>query len=385
MSCSPGTGWSQTLWKTKTHIPRHTKRLLEASELADYTLMIAYAVLALGASFLCSILEAVLLSTSHGHIVALKDTHAKVSATWSKWKDDPEGPLTAILTLNTIAHTVGALGVGMEVEKQFGDGEYVIAISAAILTIAILLLSEILPKTIGALYWRKMTVSSYHVLGWLMWLLWPIVAIIELMRAPFPQVETETVTRNELSVLADIAEESDVIEEDEEAVIQNLLKLREMKVTEIMTPRVVMTSVKSTETVKEVIDRIPIMIHGRMPVFVDSVDEMSGLVLRSEILRKAADDDFDTTMGDLCRELVTCDVDTSVDKALDILLENKEQLLVAKDQFGGTAGLVTMEDIIETLLGVEIVDESDQDAIDDGVLHEDMRELARSRYDSESE
>jgi CBS domain containing-hemolysin-like protein len=385
MSCSPGTAWSQALWKTKTDLSQHTIILLEASELADYTMMIAYAVLALGASFLCSILEAVLLSTSHGHIVALKDTHAKVSATWSKWKDDPERPLTAILTLNTIAHTVGALGVGTEVEEIFGDGDYVIAVSAAILTIAILLLSEILPKTIGALYWRKMTVSSYHVLGWLMWVLWPIVVIIELMRAPFPQVEIETVTRNELSVLADIAEESDVIEEDEEAVIQNLLKLREMKVTEIMTPRVVMTSVKSTETVKEVIDRIPIMIHGRMPVFVDSVDEMSGLVLRSEILRKAADDDFDTTMGDLCRELVTCDVDTSVDKALDILLENKEQLLVAKDQFGGTAGLVTMEDIIETLLGVEIVDESDQDAIDDGVLHEDMRELARSRYDSESE
>ena len=385
MSCSPGAAWSQALWKTKLDLSQQTKILLEASELADYTMMIAYAVLALGASFLCSILEAVLLSTSHGHIVALKDTHAKVSATWSKWKDDPEGPLTAILTLNTIAHTVGALGVGTEVEEIFGDGDYVIAVSAAILTIAILLLSEILPKTIGALYWRKMTVSSYHVLGWLMWVLWPIVVIIELMRAPFPQVEIETVTRNELSVLADIAEESDVIEEDEEAVIQNLLKLREMKVTEIMTPRVVMTSVKSTETVKEVIDRIPIMIHGRMPVFVDSVDEMSGLVLRSEILRKAADDDFDTTMGDLCRELVTCDVDTSVDKALDILLENKEQLLVAKDQFGGTAGLVTMEDIIETLLGVEIVDESDQDAIDDGVLHEDMRELARSRYDSESE
>ena len=205
------------------------------------------------------------------------------------------------------------------------------------------------------------------------------------MRAPFPQVETETVTRNELSVLADIAEESDVIEEDEEAVIQNLLRLREMKVTEIMTPRVVMTSVKSTETVREVMDRIPIMIHGRMPVYTDSVDEMSGLVLRSAILRKAADDEFDTKMGELCRELVTCDVETSVDKALDILLENKEQLLVAKDQFGGTAGLVTMEDIIETLLGVEIVHESDQDAIDDGVLHEDMRELARSRYDSESE
>jgi len=384
MSCSPGTAWRLTQWKTKPDHSQHTQRLLEASELADYTMMIAYAVLALGASFLCSILEAVLLSTSHGHIVALKDTHAKVSTTWSKWKDDPERPLTAILTLNTIAHTVGALGVGSEVENNF-EGEYVVAGSAAVLTIAILLLSEILPKTIGALYWRKMTVSSYHVLGWLMWVLWPIVVIIELMRAPFPQVETETVTRNELSVLADIAEESDVIEEDEEAVIQNLLKLREMKVTEIMTPRVVMTSVKSTETVKEVMDRLPIMIHGRMPVFGENVDEMSGLVLRSEILRRAADDDFDTKMKDLCRVIVACDVDTSVDKALDILLENKEQLLVAKDQFGGTAGLVTMEDIIETLLGVEIVDESDQDAIDDGVLHEDMRELARSRYDSDPE
>jgi len=384
MSCSPGTARSQTLWKSNLDVSQETRRLLEASELTDYTMMISYAVLALGASFLCSILEAVLLSTSHGHIVALKDTHAKVSATWSNWKDDPERPLTAILTLNTIAHTVGALGVGSEVENNF-QGEYVVAGSAAILTIAILLLSEILPKTIGALYWRRMTVTSYHVLRGLMWVLWPIVVIIELMRAPFPHVETETVTRNELSVLADIAEESDVIEEDEEAVIQNLLKLREMKVTEIMTPRVVMTSVKATETVREVMDRLPIMIHGRLPVYQENVDVMSGLVLRSEILRKAADDLFDTKMSELSRELVTCDTDTSVDKALDILLENKEQLLVAKDQFGGTAGLVTMEDIIETLLGVEIVDESDQEAIDGGVLHEDMRELAKIRYDSESE
>ena len=146
-----------------------------------------------------------------------------------------------------------------------------------------------------------------------------------------------------------------------------------------------MTSVKSTESVREVMERIPIMTHGRMPVYEENVDEMVGLVLRSEILRRAADDDFESKMSNICREVVTCDVDTSVDKALDILLEKKEQLLVAKDQFGGTAGLITMEDIIETLLGVEIVDESDQDAIDDGVLHEDMRELAKRRYDSEQE
>ena len=189
--------------------------------------MIAYAILALGASFLCSILEAVLLTTTHGHIVAIKEKHAKASETWTKWKEDPERPLTAILTLNTIAHTVGALGVGSEVENNF-EGEYVIAGSAAILTIAILLLSEILPKTIGALYWRRLTIPSYQMLKALMALLLPIIWCIELMRSPFPDVETETVTRDELSVLADIAEESDVIEEDEEAVIQNLLKLREI-------------------------------------------------------------------------------------------------------------------------------------------------------------
>jgi len=127
------------------------------------------------------------------------------------------------------------------------------------------------------------------------------------------------------------------------------------------------------------------MIHGRMPVTGDSVDEVRGFVLRSEILRSAAGDDFTKTMAEISRVAQSCSTEDSVDRALDILLENKEQLLVAKDEFGGTAGLVTMEDIIETLLGVEIVDESDQDAIDDGVLHEDMRELAKIRYDYETE
>ena len=216
-------------------------------------------------------------------------------------------------------------------------------------------------------------------------LLWVIVKPIELIRSFLPRVETATVTRNELSVLADIAEESDVIEEDEEAVIQNLLRLREINVSSIMTPRVVMTTVTRAETVGDVLKRIPIMIHGRMPVTGESVDEVRGLVLRSEILRRAANDEFSKTMAEISRDVQSCSTEDSVDRALDILLESKEQLLVAKDEFGGTAGLISMEDIIETLLGVEIVDESDQEAIDGGVLHEDMREFAKSRYDYESE
>ena len=212
------------------------------------TLIIFYATLALGASFLCSILEAVLLSTTHGHIVALKDTHPKISSTWSEFKDDPEGPLTAILTLNTIAHTVGALGVGHQTEAAFGDGDYVIAVSASLLTIAILLLSEILPKTIGALYWRKLTVSSARILRLLMIILLPIVYPIEKLRSIFPSVHNEAVTRDELSHLADIAEETQVIERDEEKVIQNLLGLRERTVASIMTPRVVMATATSDKT-----------------------------------------------------------------------------------------------------------------------------------------
>ncbi|MDB3854720.1 CNNM domain-containing protein [Euryarchaeota archaeon] len=346
------------------------------------TLIIFYGTLALGASFLCSILEAVLLSTTHGHIVALKDTHPKISVTWSNFKDDPEGPLTAILTLNTIAHTVGALGVGHQVEKAWPEVSYIVPVSAAVLTIAILLLSEILPKTIGALYWRKLTVSSARVLGLLMFILLPIVYPIEKIRSLFPAIHNEAVTRDELSHLADIAEETQVIERDEEKVIQNLLGLREKTVASIMTPRVVMETASSNETVSQILERIPIMVHGRLPVTTNqNIDEIEGMVLRSDILREAAADNDNILMNEISRDIHPCrDID-SVDKALDILLDNKEQILIVKDEFGGTVGLVTMEDIIETLLGVEIVDEDDQDAIEEGNHHEDMRELAKIRQE----
>ena len=352
--------------------------------MSEYTLLILYASLALGLSFLCSILEAVLLSTTRSHILALEDTHKKTSELWIRYKDDPERPLTAILTLNTTAHTVGALGVGYEVQKVYP--EYSVAVASAILTIAILLLSEILPKTIGALYWRKLTVPSATVLRMLIFLLWIFVWTIQILRSFLPEVTTEEVTRTELAVLADIAEESHVIEEDEETVIQNLLRLREIMVSEVMTPRRVMKTVGSRLSVGDVLNDIPIMIFGRMPMIGDNIDDIRGMVLRSDILRKAADNDYSSPMEDFARDIFHCNHDDSVDKALDILLENKVQILIVKDDFGQTVGLITMEDIIETLLGVEIVDESDQEAIDDGNHHEDMRELARLQYeDSESE
>ena len=226
-----------------------------------------------------------------------------------RFKDDPEKPLTAILTLNTIAHTVGALGVGSQIARIYADDtdyDLIHGVASAILTLGVLLFSEILPKTIGTLYWRKLTVSSGYMLRILIISSWIIVRPVEIIRAMLPAVETETVTRDELSVLADIAEESDIIEEDEEAVIQNLLKLRDLEVQKIMTPRVVVVYVSATETVREVMERIPIMIYGRMPVVSGDIDNVTGLVLRSEILRRAAADEFDTTMADISRDAVTC-------------------------------------------------------------------------------
>ncbi len=351
-----------------------------------WTLLTLYAILAIGVSFLCSILEAVLLSTTRGHVVSMSESHPKSSKLWIGYKDDPEKPLTAILTLNTIAHTVGALGVGGQVARIYADDtdiDVIMGVASAILTLAVLLFSEILPKTIGTLYWRKLTISSGYLLRFLIIFSWIIVRPVEIIRGMLPAVDTETVTRDELSVLADIAEESDIIEEDEEAVIQNLLRLRDIEVQTIMTPRVVVVHVSGDETIREVMERIPIMVYGRMPVVEGDVDNVQGMVLRSEILRRAAIDDFETTMKEISRPAVICRYDDSVDKALDTLLENKSQIMVVRDDFGGTVGLVSMEDVIETLLGVEIVDEEDQVAIEEGVAREDLRELAMMRNSEE--
>tara|TARA_B100001750_G_scaffold247283_1_gene272491 strand:+ start:7364 stop:8431 length:1068 start_codon:yes stop_codon:yes gene_type:complete len=350
----------------------------------SFTLLITFACVAIGVSFLCSILEAVLLSTSHSTVAIMEAEQKKFANLWRKFKNEPERPLTAILTLNTIAHTVGALGVGTEVAKLYADSsdlDMIMGVASAILTLGVLLFSEILPKTIGTIYSKRLAVPSAFILQILIFSLIWIVAPIEWTRKLFPTPEHETVTRDELAALVDVAEEEKTIEADEEEVIHNLLKLRDMEVREIMTPRVVLSSVKAECSVSEVMEEKPIMVHGRMPVEGDSIDDVMGLVLRSDILRKAANDEFELTMADLMRPIHPVGPQQSVDEALDILLDHKEQLLIVKDEFGGTTGIITIEDIIETLLGREIVDESDQEGIAEGMVAEDMREFAKQKID----
>ena len=191
--------------------------------------IIAYATLALVVSFLCSILEAVLLSTSRSHIVALADKHPEISASWVGYKNDPERPLTAILTLNTVAHTVGALGVGTQVES-LNPGQYGVAIASAILTLGILLLSEILPKTLGTLYWRNMTISSCRILRIMIVLMMPIVKPIEWIRSFLPEGRKITVTGDEWADRPDMEESSTMMKKKGEPLLRNPLELRNTKI-----------------------------------------------------------------------------------------------------------------------------------------------------------
>ena len=180
--------------------------------------------------------------------------------------------------------------------------------------------------------------------------------------------------------LADIGEAEGSIEEDEEKVITNLLKLRETLVSGVMTPSVVMTTVSHDWSIDTARKEIPIMTHGRLPVTGESIDDIRGIVLRSDILRRAAADEDDVLMSEIMRPVTFCNQSESVDVALDILLDRREQIMVVQDEFGGTRGLLSMEDVIETLLGVEIVDEDDLDAIEEGTTAEDLREFAKEKF-----
>jgi len=357
---------------------------MEKRNLMSYTLLVTYAVLAIGVSFICSILEAVLLSTSMSNVAMMEAKQHRFANLWKIFKTDPERPLTAILTLNTIAHTVGAIGVGTEVARLYAGSpelDLIVGIASAFLTLGVLLFSEILPKTLGTIYSRKLTTPAAFLLQILIYgLIW-IVFPIQWAKKLFPIPDQETVTRDELAALVDVAEEEKTIEADEEKVIHNLLKLRDITVSDVMTPRVVITSVLDTQTVGMVLDEMPIMVHGRLPVQGETIDDIKGYVMRNQILMKAANDEHDVTMGQLMRAIHPVEPSHSVDKALDILLDHKEQILIVKDEFGGTTGIITMEDIIETLLGREIVDETDQEGIAEGTTAEDMREFAKQKVD----
>lgn len=336
------------------------------------TLLILFVTLAIGVSFLCSILEAVLLSITPSYMAVLEKDQPKLSARLINLKADIDRPLAAILTLNTIAHTVGAAGAGAQAAVVFGDAS--LGIFSAVLTFLILVLSEIIPKTIGATYWRALVPIVSRILPVLIISLWPLVKMSQYLTKVLSGGEQPNqVSREELSALATVGQREGVVVASESRVLQNLLRLNVLTVADIMTPRTVVYALPQDQTIGEIVEDLEDIRFSRIPIFDDTIDSISGFVLKNEILIKAVKDEHNTPFSELRRELTHVDETMHLRELFDHLLQFDQHIALVVDQFGGTAGIVTLEDVVETLLGLEIVDEAD--------TIEDLQALARKQWE----
>lgn len=334
----------------------------------SWALLIAYFCIAIGVSFFCSIWEAVLLSITDPYVANLKNKKPKIGALLENLKKHISRPLTSILTLNTISHTVGAMGVAAQV-SALGGGKWD-ALAGGLMTLAILIASEIVPKNLGARHWRAWGPWVGFCLHWLTKFMTPVVWFIEFFSKGGHN--EATFSRGELKVMAELGTRQGKLKEDEFRILQNLLRLGEIAVREIMTPRVVVFALAGTSTVKEYLDRHDSSPFSRIPIFGENRDNIKGFTLKHDILLAAAQDKFDMELGSLSREIAVMPQITKLTDAFEQLVANRDHIALVLDEYGGMSGLVTMEDVVETLLGLEIVDEAD--------TREDMQDFARRRW-----
>ena len=340
-------------------------------------LLLLFLFTALGISFLCSILEAVLLSTPMSYVSMLENEGRKGANLLKKYKQDIDRPISAILSLNTIAHTVGAAGVGWCSDKVFGSEFF--AITSAIMTLLILVFSEIIPKTIGANYWRSLAISSAKIIHVLVIITYPLVLLSELITHLFSSDQPNaSVSREEVSAMVTVGAEEGVFEKKENRMIQNLLKLDDIKARDIMTPSSVVEMAEENMTLKEFYKNDDYRTYSRIPVYDDENDDyIKGYVLRQTILEKLSEDKFDQRLSEIIRPVLSFAENEPVSNIWEKLLEQKEHISVIIDEYGCFRGIVTMEDVIETMLGTEIVDEKDTVT--------DMQEFAREKWQEQRE
>ena len=321
------------------------------------TLLFVYLLLALGVSFYCSVAEAVLLSVSRPYVVALESKGNWAAGLLAKMQDDMSRPLAAILTLNTIAHTVGAAGAGAEAAAIFGSGY--VGVVSAVLTLLILFLSEIIPKSLGATYWRLLAPPMAISVRYLVFLVYPLVVVAELLTRWFGKHAPDTFEREELAAMVDIGERQGELDLRESRALRNILRLESIRVRDSMTPRTVMFSVSETMSIGEYFQAHAEIAFSRIPVFENTHDHVTGFVLRSDLLLAQARGELDRKLVDFRRDIRVIPLPSSVAHAFETLLDSREHIALCVDEFGGTAGIITLEDVLETLLGLEIVDEQD--------------------------
>lgn len=325
----------------------------------------------LGVSFLCSLLESFILSVTHAHISIVSKDRPALGKKLSYFKENINRPLSAILSLNTIANTVGAASIGAITLIEFGSSW--VAIMSGVLTLSILIFSEIIPKTIGALYWKRILIPATFAVQVLITMTYPLVVLLELLSKWLAKEGNgDKVSREEVIAMAELGEDEGTIEESESTVIENVLMLDDIPVEEVLTPRSVIFALDKTSSVREVLDKYNDIEFSRIPVYEEELDNIIGIVRRHILLKSKAEDQFDVTMGELAKPIHTVEENDSVGDVLDEFVKRREHLFMVKDQFGQVAGLITLEDAIETLLGIEIVDETDSVV--------DMRKLALDNW-----
>lgn len=333
------------------------------------TLLLIFLFGALAISFMCSVLEAVLMSTPLSYISMKEDEGYKPAARFKSYKIDNGRPISAILSLNTIAHTIGAAGVGAQANEIFGNQWF--ALVSTITTILILLFSEIIPKTIGTHQWRHLMGFTAESIRVMIIILFPLVWLIErLTRTITPDAEDEaTVSREEVAAMADMAEDEEVIDEDENKIIQNVIRLDDVKAEEVMTPTTVAEIAPEKMTLREFYKIKSFSHFSRIPVYNDSDEYITGYVLRSEVLELLTEDKFDMRLGEIKREIPLFNEKMALNDIWDAMMQKKEHISCIIDEYGSFQGILTLEDIIETIFGLEIIDERDDVA--------DMQQYAR--------
>ncbi|HFC91265.1 MAG TPA: DUF21 domain-containing protein [Leucothrix mucor] len=336
-------------------------------------LLVLYFSLSIGISFLCSIMESVLLSTTMSYVSMMEKNRPKIGALLKSQKTSINKSIASILILNTVANTLGAAAVGAQAEFVFGSGA--VFYVAAILTFGILFFSEIIPKTIGVVHWKAIAPIAAYIIRFFIWLTFPIIILTLFVtdRISKDKDSINSMSKAELLESALMSESDGVINEKESDVIENVLLLSMIKVKDILTPRSVVFALEEDRTIKDIIENeAGLFRFSRVPIYKDNIDNITGITLTKKIFEQALKDDT-ATVKTVKNNIFNINENISVSKALDLFIKKKQHMFLVVDSYGQTEGIVTLEDCIETLLGVEIMDESDK--------VEDMRELAKEQME----
>ncbi|MGV6816048.1 MAG: CNNM domain-containing protein [Thiotrichales bacterium] len=334
------------------------------------TLLLIYLAIAIGVSFLCSVLEAVLLSVSPSFVEDMAGRRPAAGRMLRQVRTRLDESLSSILILNTFAHTMGAAGVGSQAVQVFGEKWQTLI--AVLLTLAILYFSEIIPKTLGATYWRRLAAPSAVVISWLVRLVYPLVWISTRLTKLFNHGKKGGITREEIIALASLGQKEGTLVSRESDYLENLLRLREIRTEEVLTPRSVVHMLQKDQTVSEALDQSQTNQFSRMPVYGQTKDEILGKVLRRDLYQAERAGQGNEPVENYIIPIGRVSEKLPVQHLLDMFIRQHDHMVLVEDEFGQTAGIVTLEDAIETLLGREIIDETDAVA--------DMQALARDKY-----